>query len=137
MLFLVMKKMKNTKIAIALIAAVGLVALTSGLVFAHYFTGPHNPLTDSLHESINEDWWTEIREHMEARWSGIEDEQWFDDMLEYMEEHWSEVQNQSWFEEMVEYMEDKGYYHYGYRGYNSNYYDHRSYRGRGFGCLGW
>ena len=99
--------MKKTKIARGLLASVGLVGLTAGLALSHYFKEPHNPITGSLNESFDEDWWTEIRERIEANWSGVEDEQWF--------------------EEILEYMEDRGYYNSGYRGYNSNYYGDRSY----------
>ena len=129
--------MKNTKIAIALVAIVGLVTLTAGLAFAHYFGGPYNPITGSLQESFDEDWWTEMKEHMEARWSGIEDEEWFDDMTQYMEEHWHEVQNQEWFEEMLQHMEDRGYYNYGFRGYGGSYFGSGGFGRRGFGCRGW
>ena len=129
--------MKNTKIAIALVAVVGLVAVTVGLAFAHYFGAPYAPITGSSQENFDEDWWTEMREHMEARWSGIEDEEWFDDMIQYMEEHWNEVQNQPWFDEMIEYMEDRGYYHYGYGGDYGNYFGPGGFGRRGFGCWGW
>ena len=126
--------MKATKIALALIAVIGLSAIITGLAFAHY-TKAFVPATGNAEEPFDEDWWTEMREHMEARWSGIEDEEWFDDMNEYMEEHWNEVQNQEWFNQMLEYMEEQGYNHYGYRNYEDNYYGFRGYGRRG--CWGW
>ena len=128
--------MKNIKIALALLAVIGLVAITIGLGFAHYFGTPYDS-TAGLSESFDEDWWTEMREHMEARWSGVEDEEWFDDMTQYMEEHWNDLQSQDWFEEMLHYMEDRGYYHYGPRGYGGSYFGSGGFSGRGFGCRGW
>lgn len=135
MLLLVIEKMKNIKIAIALVAVVGLVAVTVGLAFAHYFGGPYYLSTVSLQEGFDEDWWTEMREHMEARWSGLEDEEWFDEMTQYMEEHYNEVQSEPWFEEMLEYMEDRGYY--GHAGYGVNFFGSGGFGRRGFGCWGW
>ncbi len=134
--------MEKIKIVIALVAVVGLVAVTVGLAFAHYFGGPYNPIIGSVQDGFDEDWWTEMRAYMEARWSGIEDKEWFDDMIQYMEEHYNEVRDQAWFDQMLEYMEDRGFYHPGYRGYEGNYfgpgyYGPRSSGRRGFGCWGW
>jgi hypothetical protein len=129
--------MEKLKIALALIAVIGLVVVTVGLSFAHYIGTPFSTTTGSLQDTYDEDWWTEMREHMEARWSGIEDEEWFDDMTQYMEEHYDEVRSQNWFDQMLEYMEDRGYYHYGYTDNNDNYYGPRSSGRRGFGCWGW
>jgi hypothetical protein len=142
MLFLVNKKMEKLKIAFALVAVIGLVAVTVGLSFAHYIGTPYDTTTGSLPETFDEDWWTEMRAYMEARWTGIEDEEWFDDLTQYMEEHYNEVRGQAWFDQMFEYMEDRGFYHHGFRGYDdnyygSNYYGPRSSGRRGFGCWGW
>lgn len=121
--------MKTTKAALALIAVIGLSAIIAGLAYAHYTTA-FPPTTDNA-----EDWWNEMREHMEARWTGIEDEEWFDDMVQYMEEHWNEIKNQEWFNQMLQYMEENGYHPYGYRNFEGTY-GPRGY-GRGFGCWGW
>ena len=139
MVFLVIKKMKTTRIAIALVAVVGLSAIIVGLAFAHYSrNSPFSPATGNIAENFDENWWTEMEEYMEARWQRIEDEEWYDDMVQYMKEHWNEVQNKEWFNQMIEYMENQGYSHfYGYRNYDSNYYSPRNYGGRGFGCRGW
>lgn len=142
MLFLVIKKMKNTKIALALVAVIGLVTVTVGLSFAHYIGTPYTTTTGSLQDTFDEDWWTEMRSYMEARWTGIEDQEWFDAMTQYMEEHYNEVRGEGWFDQMLEYMEDRGFYHNGFRGYDdnydgSNYYGPRSSGRRGFGCWGW
>lgn len=128
--------MKTLKIVIALAAVIGLATLTVGLTLAHYTNTPYDYMHSYVPEA-DEDWWTEMREYMEARWSGIEDEEWFDDMNEYMEEHWNEVQNQEWFNQMLEYMEEHGYHPYGYSNYDDNYYGPRGYDRRGFGCWGW
>ena len=123
--------MKQTKIAIAVIAIVAIATLTIGLAFAHYFGNPYNygyP-SDYANSIEEQDWWNEMREHMEDRFEGIEDEQWFDDMLTYMEEHWNEVQDQEWFNEMREYMEENHFGRY-YKG-NNGYYSGRH------GCWGW
>ena len=128
--------MKTIKIALALIAVIGLSAIITGLAFGHYTrTNPFAPATINAEETFDEDWWTQMREHMEARWSGIEDEEWYHDMTEYMEEHWNEVQNQEWLNQMLEFMEEKGYNHYRYRNYEDNYYGPRYYGRRG--CWGW
>ena len=139
---MVKEKMKTLKIALALTAIIGLTALTVGLALAHYTNTPYNKTAIPQAE---ENWWTQMREYMEARWNGIEDQEWFSDMTQYMEEHWNEVQNQEWFNQMLQYMQEHGYQPYGYGpyeygpyGYNNydSYYGPRSY-GRGFGCRGW
>jgi hypothetical protein len=128
------EKMKTTRIALALIAVIGLSAIIAGLAFAQY-TRTFATATGNIQETFDEDWWTEMREHMQARWYGIEDEEWFNDMNQYMQEHWNEVQNQEWFNQMLEYMQEHGYHSYGYNNYQ-DYHGPRSY-GRGFGCWGW
>jgi hypothetical protein len=135
------EKMKTLKIALALAAVIGLATFTAGLALAHFTNTPYNYNTTAVPEAQTGDWWTQMREYMEARWTGIEDEEWFDDMAQYMQEHWNEVQNQTWFKQMLQYMQEHsyqpyGYQHYGYNGYGNYYYGSRGY-GRGFGCMGW
>lgn len=128
--------MNTTKIALALVAVVGLSTIIVGLTFAHYTsTNPFAPATGYVSEDLNEDWWTKMREYMETRWRSIEDEEWYDDMVNYMEEHWDEVQTQEWFNQMLEYMEQQGYSRYSYRNYEGNYYGPRYFGRRG--CWGW
>ncbi len=129
--------MKTLKIAVALTAVIGLVAVTIGLSFAHYTGIPFDSTTSSVQDTFDENWWTNMREYMEARWTGIEDEAWFNEMTQYMEEHYNEVQNQEWFNQMLEYMEDRGYYRYGGSNFDDNYFGSRSSGRRGFGCWGW
>jgi hypothetical protein len=129
-----MKKMKTLKIVLALAAIIGLATFTVGLTLANYTNTPYNYNNTAVPQA-DEDWWTQMQEHMQARWYGIEDEEWFNDMNQYMQEHWNEVQNQSWFNQMLEYMQEHGYHPYGYNNYQ-DYYGPRSY-GRGFGCWGW
>jgi hypothetical protein len=132
-----MKKMKTLKILLALSAIIGLVAVTMGVTFAHYTGVPSDVTTGTIQERFEEDWWLRMREHMEARWEGIEDESWYNDMIQYMEDHWTEIHNQEWFNEMLEYMEEHGHYNYRYRNYEEDYPGFGSYGGRGFGCRGW
>ena len=120
--------MKTLKIVLALVGVIGLAAVTIGFAFAHYTDTPFDYMHNYTTETVDGDWWTEMREHMEARWIGIEDEAWFEDMTQYMEEHWTEVQNQSWYDEMIEYLEERGY---------SSYAGPDGFRRRGFGCWGW
>lgn len=147
--------MKTLKIALALAAIIGLTTLTVGLALANFTNTPNN-YNNTTVPRVNDDWWTQMREYMEARWNGIEDQEWFDDMAQYMETHWNEVQNQTWFNQMLQYMQEHGYepycygpygygpygyqpygdQPYGYNGYDSYYYGPRGY-GRGFGCMGW
>lgn len=129
--------MEKTKIILAVVAVTGLVALTVGLSFAHFIGTPTTTPSGSLQETFEDDWWTEMRAYMQARWSGVEDEEWFNEMIQYMEDHHIEIQNQPWFEDMIEYMEERGYYQNGYRGYNGGYFGPRRYDRRGFGCWGW
>jgi len=143
------EEMKTLKMTLALVAIIALATFTVGLTLAHYTNTPDN-YNNSVIPQADEDWWTQMRQYMEARWRGIEDEEWFNDMAQYMEEHWKEVQNQAWFNQMLEYMQEHSYqpygnqpyghgpYQYGPYGYNSydNHYGPRSY-GRGFGCRGW
>ncbi len=122
--------MKTLKIVLALAAVVGFVALTIGVSFAHYTGAPPGTTTGQIHDTVGEDWWIKMREHMEARWYGIEDETWYDEM-----------HDQEWFNEMLEYMEERGYYHHRYNNYDENhyydnYYGYGSYGRRGFGCWG-
>jgi len=65
----------------------------------------------------DEDWWTEMREHMDDHWNEVQDEEWFNDMRTYMEEHFEEVENQPWFDEMTAYMDQQNFannYRFGY-----------------------
>lgn len=129
MLLLVIEKMKTLKIALALTAIISLIAVTAGLSLAHYNNTPFYPMHDYTSETFDENWWTEMREHMQEHWTGIENEEWFDDMTQYIEEHWNEVQSQPWFDEMLEYMEEHSHYGFGHRGFG-----HMGYGVRGFGC---
>jgi hypothetical protein len=143
--------MKTLKIALALVAVIGLTTLTVGLAVAHFTNTPYNYNNTAIPQAQTGDWWNQMREYMEARWTGIEDEEWYNDMVQYMEEHWNEVQNQTWFNQMLQYMQEHGYQPYGYQpygyqpygyqpygynGYDNYYYGSRGY-GRGFGCMGW
>ena len=118
--------MEKTKIVILLIAVIALATVTIGLTFAHSIGGTDffGGMMGYTPYSEGEDWWTEMREHMQGHWTDIEDEALFDDMTQYMEEHWTEVQNQEWFDPMVEYMQEHGHYGYGHMGFGY----------RGFGC---
>lgn len=143
MLFVVIKKMKTLKIALAFTAIIAIVAVTIGLAFAQLASKPYITAQDQAQDSVDQDWWVRMRSYMKARWNGIEDEEWFEDMNQYMEEHWNEVQNQEWFSQMLEYMQEHGYYNnygysnYGYGDYGYNYFGLRGCGGRGFGCGGW
>ena len=130
------EKMKTLKIALASAAVIGIVlTLTAGLSLAYYINTPYQHTNSYASEAEGKDWWNEMQEHMEARWTGIEDEEWFNDMTQYMEEHWNEVQNQEWFNQMLQYMEEHGYHPYGFENFEGTY-GPRGY-GRGFGCWGW
>ena len=121
--------MKNLKIIIIATTIAVLAVATIGVALAQNFGNPayFGGMMGYSTSNSDDEWWTEMREHMEARWTGIEDEEWFDDMTAYMEEHWTEVENQPWFDSMVEYMEENGHYGFGHNGFSQ----------RGFGCWGW
>jgi len=55
----------------------------------------------------DEDWWTDMREHMDDHMDEVQDESWFDEMSTYMDEHMDNVENQDWFDEMTQYMEEE------------------------------
>ena len=131
------EKMKTLKILFALSAIIGLVAFIIGVGFAHYAGIPSGVTVGTIQEQFKEDWWLRMREHMEARWEGIEDETWYNEMLQYMEENWNEIQSQEWFNEVLEYMEEHRHYNYRYRNYEETYPSYGSFGGRGFGCRGW
>ena len=93
--------MMKTKIIIAIGITIGIVAWASiGIVLAHNFsTNPyHDRVTGYSTSYEDEDWWNEMKEHMEERWA-VDDEDWWDEMRENIEEQWEELED--------------GYYHYG------------------------
>ena len=151
--------MKNLKIIIIATTIAILTVATVGIALA-FSNGdsPYYGMNQYSSTVEDDDWWTEMREHMEERWNeidqtdpindedwwdemidhmkehwdevrqGVQDEEWFKDMRAYMEQHTDEVQNQDWFEEMLEFMQEHRE-EYSYR-YN---YPSRSY---GRGCWG-
>ncbi len=137
-----------TTIAILAVATIG-VALASTINNSPYYGG----MMGYSSTPENEDWWNEMREHMEDHWNEIDDSDWWDEMIEHMEEHWDqvpdqvqdkewfndmraymdehldEVQSQDWFDEMFEFTQNQKYeYRYRYD------YSPQSY---GRGCWGW
>ena len=125
--------MKTYKVIVVATTVAILAVATLGVVLGHtysrtpYFSG----ITGYSPPYQDEDWWTEMEEHMRYRWGDAFDEEWLDEMRGYMEERFEEVQEQEWFEEMKQFMEDRWEsqeYGYGYRDYQ------RSYRR---GCWGW
>ena len=150
--------MKNLKIIIISTTIAILAVATVGGVLAHTFanTPYYTRQTQYSTPISDEQWWNEMREHMEEQWSqvdqttdgywwnemlehmdehldsvpqDIQDQEWFNDMRAYMEQHVDEVQTQDWFDEMTQFMQEHRY-EYGYR-YS---YSPRSY---GRGCWGW
>ena len=112
-------------------------AITIGVTFGHYTATPYGSGSGPLEESFEEDWWPRMREHIKARWEGIEDETRYDEMIQHMKEQWNEIQSQDWFNEMLEYMEEHGCYHHGYRQYEEYHPGFISRNQRGYGCRGW
>ncbi len=96
-----------------------------------WWTEMQEHMQDHWNEVTDGDWWNEMREHMEDHWYQVKDQEWYTDMRAYMEEHLDEVENQPWFDEMIQFMEDR----WASRGYGYRYADTpRSY---GRGCWGW
>jgi hypothetical protein len=134
--------MKTLKIALALVAVIGLVAITVGVSFALFTGTPVDYGRIYVQNGLDEDWWVEMRDYMETRYRGIEDEPWFDDMFEYARGHWDEVQGQEWFDEMIDYIDENTRNNSRFRGYDEGYFGPERYGGyysgrRGFGCMGW
>ena len=109
-----------TTIAILTVATIG-VALAYNYGGSSYYGGMMGYSTPYE----DEDWWIEMREHMDDHWNEIQDEEWYNDMRAYMNEHIEDVENQDWFDEMTQFMEDQRYesryrfdsgYGYGYHG---------------------
>ena len=104
-----------TTIVVLGVATVGL-ALASSYNNSSYYGGMMGYSTPYQ----DEDWWTEMQEHMEDHWNEVQDEEWFVEMRTYMNEHLDDVENQDWFDEMTEYMEEQRF--------------GNNYRYGGFGC---
>jgi len=90
-----------TTIAVLGVATIGL-ALASSYNNSPYYGGMMGYSTPNTAD----DWWIEMREHMEDHWNEIGDEDWWTNMREYMDDHWNEVQDQAWFNEMQTYMNE-------------------------------
>jgi hypothetical protein len=121
-----MKTSKTLKIALALIAIIGLITFTVSLTLANYANTPYNYNNTAVPQA-DADWWNLMQNYMRARWNGIEDQEWFDDMNRYMQEHWNEVQNQSWFNPMLQYMQEHGHQPYCYEPYGCAPYGYQPY----------
>ena len=131
--------MKNLKILIITTTIAILAVATIGVALAHnygnttvyggmmgysttnidndWWTEMSEHMEDHWNEIGNEDWWTEMREHMDDRWDDVQEEGWYNDMRAYMDEHFEDVKNQEWFDEMTAYMEERNFgsnYRYGY-----------------------
>ncbi len=84
--------MKTRTLVLALTLVVLAVAAPTTYVLAHRGTSSsYYGVTGSEFE--NEEWWNEMREHMEQRWDDIDNKDWWDEMNKYIEEHWEELEN--------------------------------------------
>lgn len=111
-------EMKNFKIIIIATTIAVLAVASIGAALAHNYGSPsyYGGMMGYSSPYEDEDWWTEMREHMDDPWDEVQDEVWFDEMRTYMNEHLDEVENQEWFDEMTEYMEEQRFdnnYRYG------------------------
>jgi hypothetical protein len=145
--------MKNLKIVILATAIAVIAVATVGVTLAQNYrdSSYYGMMGYSTTSDPDDDWWTEMQEHMEDHWNEvdrttdgdwwdemvehmdehldevpqeIQNEEWFTDMRTYMETHIDEVQTQDWFDEMTQFMEEQDFdngYRYGY----------------GNGCMGW
>lgn len=116
--------MKNLKLILVATTVAVLAIATIGVAFANtYGDSSSYGMMGYETDYEDDDWWNEMRDHMEDHWSEVQDEEWFDDRQTYLDEHLEDVENQDWFDEMTQFMEDHadeyGYHHgnnYGYRG---------------------
>jgi len=69
-----------------------------------WWTEMQEHMEDHWNQIGDEDWWTEMREHMDDHWNKVQDEECFSEMQTYMNEHFDEVENQPWFDEMTAFM---------------------------------
>jgi len=95
----------------------GMMGYSSSNSDDEWWTEMREHMDDQWNEIGDGDWWNEMREHMDDHWDAIQDEQWYTDMRAYMDEHLDDVENQPWFDEMTEYMEEQNFgsnYRYGY-----------------------
>jgi hypothetical protein len=151
-----MIKMKNLKIIILATTIAIIAVATVGVTLAHsYNDSPYYGMTGYTTTDLDDDWWTEMEEHMEDNFNEvdqttdgywwdqmkehmeehldegpqeIQDQEWFNDMRTYMEQHINEVQTQDWFNEMTQFMEENFCSGYRYSYSPSSY---------GRGCMGW
>ena len=119
--------MKNLKIIIIATTIAILTVATIGVALAHNYGGSsyYGGMMGYSTPYEDEDWWIEMREHMDEHWDEIQDEEWYNDMRTYMDEHIEDVENQDWFDEMTQFMEDQRYeyrYHFD-SGYGYGYHD--------------
>ena len=81
--------MQNWKIVIVTTTIAILAVATISLSFAHNLGGSSyygGMMGYSDYDGETEDWWTEMREHMNDHWDEVQDEEWFDEMTQYMED---------------------------------------------------
>ncbi len=98
--------MKNLKIIIiATISILSFAIIAVALADNGDMMGYGGMMGSSYNE--DEDWWTEMREHMDDHMDEVQDEEWFNDMRAYMDDHLDDVENQDWFDEMTQYMEEE------------------------------
>ena len=100
--------MKNLKIILIATTIAVLGVTTIGLALASsYNNSPYyGDLMGYSTPNTDDDWWTEMQEHMQDHWNETGDEGWWTNMREYMDDHWNEVRDQAWFTEMQTYMNE-------------------------------
>lgn len=113
--------MKNWKIITIITTIAILTIATIGVALAHNYSdsASYGDMMGYSSHNEDEDWWTEMQEHMDDHWDEVQDEEWFDEMRTYMDDHVDDVENQDWFDEMTEYMKEQRFdnnYRYGYHG---------------------
>lgn len=115
--------MKSLKLIIIVTTIAVLAVATIGVAVAHnYGTTPYyGGMMGYQTPYEDENWWTEMQEHMNDHWDEVQNEEWFNDMRTYMDEHVEDLETQDWFDEITQFMEDQRVednrgYGYGYHG---------------------
>ena len=100
--------MKNLKIMIIATTIAVLAVATIGVALAYNYNNSPNygGMMGSSSPNEDEDWWTEMRDHMDDHMDEVQDEEWFDEMTEHMEDHMDDIEDEDWFDEMDEHMDD-------------------------------
>jgi hypothetical protein len=81
------KKMKNGEFALLLTTLAVFAATSIGLSYAYNMGNSYHGMMDiPPNELEGENWWNDMKTHMEEHWNNLEGEDWMEEMSNFMEE---------------------------------------------------